>query len=77
MNTRKFYKQSKGDKNMFKRTLAVLFIAASIFSIGVSDSSAKSTNCEHTFRIEVINGVKYQYEYSCDGSLVNVTVIED
>ncbi len=62
---------------MLKRILAVLFITASIISIGSSDIAAKNTDCEHTFIIQVINGFKYQFEYSCDGSIVNVILIED
>ncbi len=62
---------------MFKRILAVLFITATIISIGTTDIAAKNTNCEHTFIIQIINGLKYQFEYSCDGSLVNVILVED
>lgn len=61
---------------MVKRLLVVLTISVSLF-IGLSNSSAKSTDCEHYFERVSINNVTYLIEYSCDGSIVAATVIDD
>lgn len=62
---------------MFKKLFSISLIALSIFCLSISDINAKQTECEHYFQTEVINGTRYLIEYNCDGSIINITEIED
>lgn len=61
---------------MLKKFFYVSLIA-SAFVFGNVNSSAETSAASNYSRIEVIAGVKYLFEYTDDGILVNITEIED
>jgi hypothetical protein len=62
---------------MFKRFLYTILICVSVFAAGDLTIDARGTECEHYFIEVTIGDQRYLYEYSCDGTLVAVTEIED
>lgn len=61
---------------MVKRLLAVLVVSVSLIA-GFTGLNAKNTDCEHYFKIEVINGRNYLVEYNCYDIIIMATVIDD
>lgn len=61
---------------MLKKFFYVSLIA-SAFVFGNLETSAETSSAANYFTIEVIAGIRYLCEYSEDGGLVNVTIIED
>lgn len=67
---------------MFRKFFYTVLVVVSIFAAGSFNIDAKSTElkkteCEHYFQEVTIGQQRYLYEYSCDGTLVAVTEIED
>lgn len=62
---------------MLKKLFSTSLIAFSIIFCSFSDSAAVQTECEHYFQTQVINGIRYLVEYSCDGSIINIVEIEE
>ncbi len=63
---------------MIKKIFLTLAVSVSLFAISnVTELSAKSTSCEHYFEVVVINQTRYLYEYTCDGTLVGITELDD
>lgn len=61
---------------MLKKFFYVSLIA-SAFLFGNADISAEPTSSSNYYKIEVIAGISYLLEFTEDGILVNITVIED
>lgn len=62
---------------MLKKLFSTSLIVLSVFCFSFSDINAKQTECDNYFQTEVINGIRYLIEYSCDGSIINITEIEE
>ena len=61
---------------MLKKFFYVSLIA-SAFLFGNFDTNAEPATAANYFKTEVIAGISYLFEFTHDGILVNVTVIED
>lgn len=60
-------------KRVFRNFLLSAALVTGVF-LAPQHSAAE---CEHYFKVEHIDGINYLIEYSCDGTVVNVTILED
>jgi hypothetical protein len=61
-----------------KQIIASFLIFTALFTgifLGIPQET--KADCEHIFVTEYRGGIKVLVEYDCDGSVVNVTVLED
>jgi len=61
---------------MLKKFFYVSLIA-SAFLFGGIQTNAETSSSTNYYKIEVIAGISYLFEFTEDGILVNITVIED
>ena len=63
---------------MLMKKLAAVFLVSSVILSGLFFTAPQDVKaCEHYFMTEYRGGQKCLVEYDCDGSVVNVTVLED
>lgn len=60
-----------------KKALAAFLLSAAILTGAFAVPQNTYAECEHTFKVVQTDGINYLIEYDCDGSVVNVTVLED
>jgi hypothetical protein len=61
-----------------KKILASFLIFSAMFTgLFFTLPDGAKADCEHYYETVTRDGVRYLIEYSCDGSVVNVTVLED
>lgn len=57
--------------------ISFLIFSAAITGIFFTAPQDSKADCQHYFVVELRGDIRYLVEYSCDGSMVNITVLED